>query len=180
MIAHPALSCSPEDLLRLPELTLTVQCVFTVPFIFFFHEERQVAFMVDFHTNSEGHDYAMNISKTGPIVFDHVQSNYGHGYSTSTGKFIVPYPGLYWFRVHFMSTYNGEGTIGIFSNAITGHGFGCYAYAEDLNVDSNDQASCDLVMHFRTGDEVYVKYHFGEPYIWTGWSNFLGALITPD
>ena len=58
-----------------------------------------MAFHVSFNHDSEGHSYHHNVSRTEPLAFDHVVNNVGNAYSTTTGKFTVPYTGYYLFHL---------------------------------------------------------------------------------
>ncbi|KAK7477470.1 hypothetical protein BaRGS_00031294 [Batillaria attramentaria] len=140
-------------------------------------EGRAVSFRVEFYQHGQSH--TITLSKTEPIKFDHVATNYGNAYSGTTGKFTAPYEGIYGFYLHIMGGESGRVTLAIYSTSLDGEGIACAAFAEGSDLDSNDQASCATALHLRAGDQVYVKYFDYDPIVWSAYSYFVGALIQP-
>ena len=114
---------------------------------------------------------------TDPRIFQIVVYNSEPGFNTATGKFVCQYPGIYLFTTTVMRNPGAREAYCSISvngaNKIT-------TYANNRNgiTSSYPSASVTLVVHLKTGDEVYLadcsaKYIHSE-------SSFSGVLIRPD
>ncbi|XP_022082647.1 uncharacterized protein LOC110974963 [Acanthaster planci] len=108
------------------------------------------------------------------IVFDHVESNFGSGYDSQTGKFTCSAPGAYFFTVSLLSNSQPYGQL--WKN---GHHISSIHHSDSGTF---QQSSNSVVLALVMGDEVYVKIGdnanraiYGD----TKYSSFAGFLISP-
>ena len=112
------------------------------------------------------------------VLFNRVLTNVGNGYDQKTGVFTAPFSGLYTFHLHFMGGVHNDSTdLGLYA----GGEVIAVAFAEGENKDDNDQGSCTAVVHLLRGEEVSVKFYYGNPQIWgSRLTSFSGMLIHSD
>lgn len=137
-------------------------------------KRKMAAFSVDFGQQPYRH---VEFSKIHPVHFNRVLLNLGLAYDFDTGVFTAPEPGVYLFALRVMgSSGEREAELGVYS-AAAGQ-FGCIAYAQGTDLDANDRGTCLAVMRLGKGEDVYVKYHFKDPYLWgSPQTSFVGVLL---
>ena len=135
--------------------------------------EHRAGFHVDLGLKPYG---SYNASKWRPVQFNRVLTNVGNGYDQKTGIFTAPFSGLYTFHLHFIGgLHNGSTDLGLYA----GGQVIAVAFAEGENKDDNDQGSCTAVVDLLRGDEVSVKFYYGNPQIWgSRLTSFSGCLFT--
>ncbi|XP_063419009.1 complement C1q-like protein 4 [Mytilus trossulus] len=131
------------------------------------HGNKRVGFLARFSKNQR------NVHNGATLVFDKVVTNTGSGYDASTGQFVAPYEGLYYFSwtvltgtsTYFISDifHNGNKIASNFSDGTgisTGH----------------ISASQSVLLQLTAKDRVYIKtqrtgqFRYGEA--WTTFSGF--------
>ena len=114
------------------------------------------------------------------VHFDSVKTNYGSGYSPSTGKFTCSHPGLYYFSTSLIKYRDTTVIVDLIV---------CYIYknlaslietstdpADDDTDKGSYETSAFITVHLSRGDQVYVKCS-GKL---EAWSSFSGFLIQSD
>ena len=108
-----------------------------------------------------------------PLIFDNARINSGGHYSTSTGKYTVPYSGVYEFSVHlaYYSSYI-RFYIDVDNSPIDSH--------YDTNTDS-PYRSTTVLLELTAGQTVHIDADYGvqgsSSYLY---SYFSGHLISPN
>lgn len=91
------------------------------------------------------------------------------GFEISSGKFICPFDGVYFFHFYFISDRDGSIAPGIVVDGTTK----CRADAKE----SSRTHSCAIVTKLTKGQSVYVSHGDSEGIYYGEWSGFLGYLI---
>ena len=126
--------------------------------------------------------YGSTIQSGSDIVqFDFIKTNYGSGYSSSTGKFTCSHPGLYYFSASLIKRRDTSNKVDFIR---------CYIYKNtawqietktDPTDDDTDKGSYEtsafITVHLSRGDQVYVKCTSGKL---SSYSSFSGFLIQSD
>ncbi|XP_052802749.1 complement C1q subcomponent subunit A-like isoform X1 [Mya arenaria] len=106
-----------------------------------------------------------NIHQHQTIIFDHVITNYGSAYSTSTGIFTAPTPGIYIFFLEIMVTSHYEMYFEIVQDGTRIDDM----YADSSTGDGFNSDSALWVLHLNRGSEVlirsstsYIEGHVGQ------------------
>lgn len=120
----------------------------------------------------------VKLSTNGPVVFNTAITNLGHGYSTSTGKFVAPAPGVYAFYVHAIATSRGSIKLGLYTSGADSSSASGRVFS--LMSDASDQASVTAFVRLVQGDEVYVQVIDDAPYIMDSFAYFTGVLVVPE
>ena len=105
-----------------------------------------------------------------------MKTNYGSGYSSSTGKFTCSHPGLYYFSTSLIKMRTTPKVDYI----------KCYMYKDDsmligTNTDPTDddtdkgsyETSAFITVHLSRGDQVYVECPYGKLNVYSSFSGFL-------
>ena len=94
-----------------------------------------------------------NPSNHHPIIFNHVQTNEGHGYNELSGVFTAPNPGVYFFTWTIYSGGHGVTRFHIYvNNGVLGYTFG-----NTDGTDNYDSNSGSMVVRLNTHDSVYIR-----------------------
>lgn len=107
--------------------------------------------------------------------FNKIMSNYGNGYSTSTGKFTCKIPGLYFFTISIISYTNYE-TAWIVKNKSDVVEALTTSVSTVLFKQRFESGSTSAVLKLNIGDKVWVKTYSKATYEWN--SCFSGMLIS--
>ena len=118
------------------------------------------------------------------MQFNSVKTNYGSGYSLSTGKFTCSHPGLYYFSTSLIKKRDTKDSLMV--NYIH-----CYMYKNtnvylETEIDPTDddtdkgsyETSAFIVVHLARGDQVYVECDLQGPL--DRYSSFSSFLIQSD
>nr|XP_022336583.1 myosin heavy chain, clone 203-like [Crassostrea virginica] len=92
------------------------------------------------------------------LVFPHVITNKGQGYSSSSGKFTAPRDGTYVFTVTVMSYYNNDLKLDIVHDGVSK--VRAYSYSHT----SHQTGTNLVVLELDRGDTVWVKRVYGQGY----------------
>ena len=111
------------------------------------------------------------------VQFDSVMTNYGSGYSSSTGNFTCSHPGLYYFSASLIKLRDINNKVDILR---------CFMYKNtaylietctDPTDDDTDKGSYEtsafITVHLSRGDQVYVKCTLGKLDYRSSFSGFL-------
>lgn len=113
-----------------------------------------------------------------PLIFSLVHFNSGNAYSSATGYFTAPYPGVYL----FLATTNGYTAahyIYVDSTEVN-HGFVTHN-ALDRNAVSYSTATLQAVVHLRVGQRVWINSgRESGTYYYSSVSSFSGVLLSRD
>ena len=123
-----------------------------------------------------------NTKLSGSIIhFDSIKTNYGSGYSSSTGKFTCSHPGLYFFSVSLIKKRDLTNIVDWISCHIYQNSESLINTWIDPTDDDTDkgcyETSAFLTIHLSMGDQVYVTCAVG---ILDGLSSFSGFLLKSD
>ena len=115
------------------------------------------------------------------VQFYSVETNYGSGYSPSTGKFTCSHPGLYYFSVSLVKLRDYDNKVSsIICNIQKNSELLISTWIDPTNDDTDKgsyETSAFLTVHLTRGDQVYVKCILGKlDYC----SSFSGFLIQSD
>ena len=112
-----------------------------------------------------------------------LKTNYGNGYSTSTGKFTCYYPGLYFFALSLIKERAAHFDADMAYCHIYKSGSSLIYTITDPRDDDTDNGSYEtsafIVVHLNRGDTVYVGGCSGSTSI-NGHSSFSGFLLKSD
>ena len=115
------------------------------------------------------------------MTFDYVHTNYGSGYSSSTGKFTCSHPGLYYFStslIKLRDTTNKVDHISCYINKNTSTLVNTGIDPTDDDTDKGSyETSAFIAVHLFRGDQVYIGCGIGKL---GGYSSFSGFLIHSD
>lgn len=125
----------------------------------------QVAFHAVLTTTS------VSVSLNEVIKFNHIITNIGEGYNTSTGTFTAPVAGYYEFIVTIMAQ---SGNTFLSRVNINGSEGLCRAYGSSRG---QSQGMCDLIHYLSQGSTVNVIPVSGSALYGNGFSSFSGHLI---
>ena len=113
-----------------------------------------------------------NVANSGVVIFDNLRdSSPQSGFDTSSGKFICPIDGTYFFEFYFRSSSSGGNNPGIYVD----ENLRCFAGAHE----TDRSHSCAIVVKLTKGQSVYIKKSTTKG-IYGGIddSGFLGFLIS--
>nr|XP_022295179.1 cerebellin-3-like isoform X3 [Crassostrea virginica] len=114
---------------------------------------------------------SVSMSSGEVIKFNHVITNIGEGYNSSTGIFTAPVTGYYEFIVTIMAQ---SGNTFISKVLIHGTDYYCHAYGSSQ---SQAQGMCDIIFHLSSGQTAKVAQHSGSALYGNSFSSFSGHLI---
>ena len=111
------------------------------------------------------------------VLFDTTETNFGSGYSPTTGKFTCSHPGLYFFATTLIKLRDNADPVDalgcdIFRNTV---------YIVETYIDPTDddtdkgsyETSAFVVVHLSQGDQVYVRCYDGKLDYESSFSGFL-------
>ncbi|XP_071120246.1 cerebellin-2-like [Mytilus edulis] len=116
-----------------------------------------------------------NVNKGSTVIFDKVVTNTGSGYDASTGQFVAPYEGLYYFSWTILTYYSKYFTTQLMQNdnIIAAN----YPDGRGLS-SSNVSATQSVLLHLAAKDKICIKtestglFMYGDK-----WSTFSGFKI---
>ncbi|VDI65928.1 Hypothetical predicted protein [Mytilus galloprovincialis] len=131
--------------------------------------QNKVGFLARFSKNQR------NVHSGATLVFDNVVTNTGSGYDASTGQFVAPYEGLYYFSWTILT-----GTSSYFISDIFHNGNKIASnFSDGTGISTGHiSASQSVMLQLAAKDRVYIKTHrtgqfrYGET-----WSTFSGFRI---
>ncbi|XP_059825165.1 complement C1q tumor necrosis factor-related protein 3-like [Hypanus sabinus] len=112
------------------------------------------------------------VKPTNPIIYDIVNVNNGKGYNHTTGKFIAPMCGLYFFSYSSLPTRGTTTDIQLMknNNAVS-------VIHSVLPKDSSQLTMRNKILELHKGDEVWVKLTIGTLWSKIGSLSFQGFLL---
>ena len=117
------------------------------------------------------------ILSTSIVQFDFVETNYGSGYSSSTGKFTCSHPGLYYFSTSLIKERTSSRQVDYINCYINkNNSFLIRTYIDPTDDDTDKgsyETSAFIVVHLSPGDQVYVKCQYGKLNVHSSFSGFL-------